>query len=66
MIDGIKDNSSYSWHMDPRRVNEYIAECKKYEDMISHYGYIIGVERETIVAIFRMASAATFTPKAGK
>ena len=66
MIDGIKDNSSYSWHMDSRRVNEYIAECKKYEDMLTNLRYIIGIEGEVMVAIFRMASAATFTPKAGK
>ena len=66
MIDGVKDNSSYSWHMDSRRVNEYVAECKKYEDMLNNLRYVIGVEREVMVAIFRMASAATFTPKAGK
>jgi malate/lactate dehydrogenase len=66
MIDGVKDNSSYSWHMDSRRVNEYVAECKKYEDMLNNLRYIIGVERDTMVAIFRMASQATFKEKAGE
>jgi len=66
MIDGIRDNSSYSWHVDSRRVNELLAECAKLEDILVHFGYIIGVEREVTVKIFQMASEATFAEKAGK
>jgi hypothetical protein len=66
MIDGIKDNSSYSWRMDDERVNNYIAECKHFEDMLNSLRYVIGIERDTMIAIFRMASVATFTEKAGK
>lgn len=63
MIDGIKAHSSYGWHMDSRRVNEAIVECAKYEEMLNNLRYIIGIERETMVAIFRKASEATFTEK---
>jgi hypothetical protein len=66
MIDGVKDNSSYSWHMDSRRVNEYIAECAKHEDTLKNLRYIIDIEGETLVALFRMATKATFAEKAGK
>jgi hypothetical protein len=66
MIDGVKDNSSYSWHMDSRRVNEYVAECAKHEDTLNTLRYIIDIERETLVAVFRMATKATFAEKAGK
>jgi hypothetical protein len=66
MIDAVKAHQNYTWHMDSRRVNELMAECAKYEDMITHYGYIIGVNREITTKIFVMASQATFTEKAGK
>ena len=66
MIDGVKDNSSYSWHMDSRRVNEYVAECAKHEDTLKTLRYIIDIEGETLVALFRMATQATFAEKAGK
>ena len=66
IIDGVKGNSSYSWHMDSRRVNEYVAECAKHEDTLNTLRYIIDIERETLVALFRMATQATFAEKAGK
>ena len=60
MIDAVTAHQNYTWHMDSARVNELLAECAKYEEMITHYGYIIGVKREITTKIFLMASQATF------
>jgi hypothetical protein len=60
MVDSIKNHQNNTWGIDTRRVNELLAECAKLEDMLVHFGYIIGNDRETTTKIFRMASEATF------